>query len=113
MEARILVKTDPKAAEKICLSMKEIEFRDSCLKSIAQSIMDSSYCELIITDEERDLCYYPFFMQGDYSVCEKLVLKESMEACVQMREISAISKQLEEAQNTTPEVPESNQTNSS
>jgi hypothetical protein len=102
LELRMLAKTDAGAAKDQCLAFSEESARDSCLKSVAQTGKESSYCELIISDNERDLCYYPFFMQGDYTVCEKLVLKESLQACAQLKQIAAISQNPDAIQSTVP-----------
>ena len=92
LEARLLAKTDPDSAKDTCLEFSDEHNRDACLKSVAQASMRSDYCELVISDNDRDLCYYPFFMKGDYTICEKLVLKESLETCSQLKQLSDISK---------------------
>jgi hypothetical protein len=104
LEARMLAKTDSEGAKNICLEFSDDSARDTCLKSVAQAGSQSQYCELIINDNDRDLCYYPFFMQGDYTVCDKLVLKESLQTCAQLREISSLSKNI----NTNDAVAEQN-----
>jgi hypothetical protein len=95
LEARLLAKTDPESAKNICLEFNDDAARDTCLKSVAQAGSQSQFCELIINDNDRDLCYYPFFMQGDYTVCDKLVLKESLQTCAQLKEISSLSKNID------------------
>ncbi|MBW2991474.1 TIGR02186 family protein [Candidatus Woesearchaeota archaeon] len=94
MQARALAKTNPEQAKNICLSLKNSDDKDKCLKTIASLSMKKEYCELITGTEDRDICYYPFFMQGDYSVCEKLTDPENKEACEQLRDISELAKQL-------------------
>ena len=88
LDLRVLAKSNPESAKNGCLNFDDEKVRDSCLKSVAQTAMESSYCELIYDNEERDLCYYPFFMQGDYSVCDKLTVKESLQTCAQLKQIA-------------------------
>ena len=93
LELRLLAKTDPEGAKEGCLEFEDEKIRDACLKSVAQTSNDPGYCELVIDDNERDLCYYPFFMAGDYSVCEKLVLPESLQTCAQLKQLAATTGQ--------------------
>jgi hypothetical protein len=92
MEIRLLAKTDSQEAIQQCSDFADEQVRDSCIKSVAQASLTSNYCELVINDNERDTCYYPFFMQGDYSVCDKLVLKDSLQTCAQLKQISQLSQ---------------------
>ncbi len=94
MNARASAKTNPEQAKNICLALEKSDEKDRCLKEIASISMKKEYCELIIGVNDRDACYYPFFMKGDYSVCEKLTNPQSKEACEQLRELSLIAAQL-------------------
>lgn len=94
MEAQGVAKTDPAKAREICSAIQDARAKDQCFKRIAPIINDASYCEFINDVNERDTCYYPFFMQGDYTVCEKLTGEDSRKACEQLREISIISAQM-------------------
>lgn len=91
LEARNLAKTNAYEAMQICYDFSSEISKDACIKSVAQSSMQSIHCEQVINDNERDLCYYPFFMNGDYTVCEKLVTKESLETCAQLKKITEIT----------------------
>jgi hypothetical protein len=93
MDIRTVAKSDPESAKESCFGFIDEKVRDTCIKSVAQISKNSEYCELIISDSDRDLCYYPFFMQGDYVICEKLVLKESLQTCAQLRQIDKLSKE--------------------
>ncbi|MBN1792763.1 hypothetical protein JW826_03705 [Candidatus Woesearchaeota archaeon] len=108
IDLKVQAKTDPEGANQGCLASDEDKIRDTCIKSVAQASMQSKYCELIISDNERDLCYYPFFMQGDYAVCEKLVLKESLQTCAQLKQISGMTQNLQAQATTATPIPEEN-----
>lgn len=104
LEIRMLAKTNPDAAKQGCLEFDDDKVRDSCLRSVAQVSKNSAYCDLVFSDSERDLCYYPFFMSGDYSVCDKLVIKESLQTCAQLKQISELQSAQQQA--SVPPAPE-------
>ncbi len=101
MDVREEAKTDPDQAKNICLDIDKERSRDKCLQAVAQASMRDDICELITNTDERDTCYYPFFMQGDYSVCEKLTDPQSRESCEQLKQISIIAEQLNQTGNQT------------
>jgi len=103
MDARTTAKTNPEEAKNICIGLEKIDEKDKCLKLVGQITLKQEYCELIENPDYRDECYYPFFMQGDYSVCEKLTDPQSKKACEQMRELSDVRSQIVEAQQPQPE----------
>lgn len=86
--ARDLAKSNPNEAKNICLDWDVVDEKDKCLKIVAQTASKKEYCELISDDNTRDSCYYPFFMQGDYSVCEKLTNPKNKETCELLRALS-------------------------
>jgi len=90
MNARAAAQTNPAEAKAICLSMDNSDDKDNCLKIIAQISMKKEYCELVQGVEDRDLCYFPFFMQGDYSVCDKLTDPDNKAACEQLRDLNQL-----------------------
>ncbi|MBN2052004.1 hypothetical protein JW756_00700 [Candidatus Woesearchaeota archaeon] len=95
MEAQAAAKTNPDQAKEICTTLSDAKAKDQCYKRIAPVANDATICELIVDVNEKDTCYYPFFMQGDYTVCEKLTGDESKQACNQLRELSLIAAQMQ------------------
>ena len=97
MDAKQKAQSNPEEAKNMCVQLLEkSEEKDKCIKLVAQTSMRKEYCELIIGVDDRDECYLPFFMQGDYSVCEKLRDPQSREACEQLRELESIRQELGE-----------------
>jgi len=95
MDARREAESNPEEAKDMCLQeLEKTKEKDKCIKAVAQTSMKQEYCELIIGVDDRDECYYPFFMQGDYTICEKLTDSQSREACEQLRELSIIAEEM-------------------
>lgn len=102
MDVRVTVKSDPDSAKDTCLGLEKADERDKCLKLVGQLASNKDYCGLIENPGYRDECYYPMFMKGDYSVCELLSDPQSLKACTQMRDISAVQAQIISAQTEEP-----------
>ncbi|MBW3001443.1 hypothetical protein KY341_06225, partial [Candidatus Woesearchaeota archaeon] len=102
MQASSLAKTNPEQAKNICLSLENTNDKDRCLKTIASISMKKEYCDLIVNVNERDECYIPFFMQNDFSVCEKITDPQSRAACEQMRDIYRVLQELNQTNQTNP-----------
>ncbi len=94
LKARAIAAANPSEAQSLCLALAIINEKDKCLKTIAEAAKKKEFCELIINTADKDSCYYPFFMMGDYSVCEKLVDPNSRQSCEQLKELSLISEQI-------------------
>ncbi|MBN2142619.1 hypothetical protein JW711_04785 [Candidatus Woesearchaeota archaeon] len=105
MDIRMKAKSDPEGAYQGCVGFTDESIRDNCIKSVAQTSKESKYCDMIISDNDRDLCYYPFFMEGDYTVCDKLTLKDSLQTCAQLKQFSGMTQNLQ-AQATLASIPE-------
>ena len=90
-----VAKTNPEEAKNTCLGLAKPEEKDRCLKKIADVTNIKDYCDLIEGVSDRDECYYPFFMKGDYSVCEKLTDPQSKKSCEDLRDIDQIRSQLQ------------------
>ncbi|MBN2458932.1 hypothetical protein JXB28_01490 [Candidatus Woesearchaeota archaeon] len=91
-----LAKTSPEQAKMQCLDMEKVNERDICLKTVAQSSNKVQYCDLITDTVEKDNCYIPFFMAGDYTLCERLTDPQSKKSCETLREIQQIKEAMEQ-----------------
>jgi len=94
IQARNMAATDSEQAKSLCQTLEQVSDKDKCFKNIAAASMKKEYCELIAGISDRDECYYPFFMQGDYSVCDQLTDPQSKQSCEQLKELSTIAAQL-------------------
>jgi len=98
MQASETAKTNPEEAKNTCLGLETTEEKDKCLKKIADVSVTKDYCALIESVSDKDECYYPFFMRGDYSVCEQLTNAQSRKSCEDLRDIEAITSQLNQSE---------------
>jgi len=101
IQARAAAATNPEDGKNICFGLTKSDERDKCLKTVAEAAMKKEYCDLIIGVSDRDECYYPFFMNGDYTVCEKLTDPQSKQTCENLRDIYAITAQMNQTSNQT------------
>jgi len=91
-----LAKTSPEQAKTTCLAMEKVNEKDICLKTVAQSSDKVQYCDLMTDPDERDNCYIPFFMAGDYTLCERITDPQSKKSCETLREIQQIKEAMEQ-----------------
>ena len=92
MDISQLAKSNPEGAKNKCLEFTKTEEKDMCLKTVAHEGDKSEYCDLMTDSMERDNCYIPFFMSGDYSLCEKITDEQSRKSCKTLREIEMIKQ---------------------
>ena len=92
MEISQLAKTNPEGAKSKCLEFTKTEEKDICLKTVADKSSKSEYCELITDSTEKDNCYVPFFLNGDYSVCDKITDPDVKNSCDTLKEIDLIKQ---------------------
>ncbi|MBU1199512.1 MAG: hypothetical protein KKF46_06755 [Nanoarchaeota archaeon] len=97
IEAANLAVTDPEGAKNICVQQitDNQEEKDLCLKNVAHKSMQKIYCDMIQGVDDKDECYYPFFLQGEYTVCDKITDPQSQQACNNMKEIELLRQELE------------------
>jgi len=118
IDVRAKALSDPAGASQLCLGLDKTEDRDRCFKSIAETSLKKEYCEYVKGIDERDRCYYIFFIQGDYTVCEKMPLVDSRKACETLKGITEYAAQMQPFMNQTNatapynSTPELNQNNS-
>jgi len=100
MKASTAAKTNPDEAKALCLGLEAASEKDKCLKKIADVAGQSALCDLIVDVSDKDECYYPFFMKGDYSVCAKITDEQSKTSCENLKQIYEIKAQMESANGT-------------
>ncbi|MFH0870181.1 MAG: hypothetical protein V1866_03935 [archaeon] len=111
IDVRARALSDPAGAGQLCLGLDKTEDKDRCFKSIAETALKKEYCEYVKGIDERDRCYYIFFIQGDYTVCEKMPLVDSRKACETLRDITEYAAKMQPLMNQTNAT--GNQTNAS
>jgi hypothetical protein len=94
MKASTAAKTNPDEAKAMCLGLEAASEKDKCLKKIAEVAGQSAICDLITGESDKDECYYPFFMKGDYSVCSKIIDEQSRTSCENLKQIYEIQAQM-------------------
>jgi len=81
---------DSTKAEAICKGIENQARRDSCLGTIVLTDKKASHCDEISGVEERETCLMPFIMEGDYSLCPKLVTQERKDLCANLKHLSGL-----------------------
>ncbi len=76
-------------AESLCTAIENQARRDACLGTIVLSDQQPSHCAAIVSDEERDTCYMPFVLQGDYALCAKLTSPDRQDLCANLQRLGA------------------------
>jgi hypothetical protein len=74
-----------------CDLIEKQRTREECYSIVAIKVNDSSICEDIVTDSRKDNCYMNFVIEGDYSICHKIIndyLRQSCEALDIMSKIN-------------------------
>lgn len=114
IQASSLSQTNPEQAKNLCLGLEETIDKDKCLKKIAPLSQISEFCDLITDVSAKDDCYMAFFMQQDFTVCDKITSQQVKDACEEMKEIMSIAEQLEQEEvNQTTEINQTIETNQS
>ena len=78
---------NPSSAKEFCDGLAKEIHRDSCYTEVAKTSKNSNYCEYVVSDSRRDNCYTDFALNGDYSVCEKIMNKWLKDSCLALAQI--------------------------
>jgi len=72
----------------LCDTIEDQYTKDKCFSAIAKSTKQSAICENIQKESRRDNCYVNFAVDGDYSVCDKIVNQYLSDSCKTLKQAS-------------------------
>ncbi|MBI4141234.1 hypothetical protein HY485_05350 [Candidatus Woesearchaeota archaeon] len=79
--ASVLVKKDVAQSILLCNSLIEDDAVDSCLETISKEALSSVVCDSVRSAGRRDSCFMSFALNGDFSVCDKIVDRYQSNSC--------------------------------
>ena len=68
---------EPAICDKIINEMQS----DRCFSSAAEALKKHALCENIVKESRKDSCYINFAIDGDYSVCDKIINPYLQKSC--------------------------------
>jgi hypothetical protein len=83
---------DSAGAQRLCMAIENQARRDSCLGTIVLIDRQASHCDAITSSEERDTCFMPFVLDGEYALCAKLTSAERKQLCENLKHLSGLSQ---------------------
>ncbi|MBW2986468.1 hypothetical protein KY333_03800 [Candidatus Woesearchaeota archaeon] len=95
-QAKIVSKSDPEAASALCNQLIQSSDMDLCFIEIAYTSGKSVICESITTSGSKDSCYMNFALDGDYSVCSKVMNGYLSKSCNSLARSNAILEQVQQ-----------------
>ncbi|MBR9699577.1 hypothetical protein GOV09_03930 [Candidatus Woesearchaeota archaeon] len=72
----------------VCDKITEQYNRDRCFTQVAQSLNNQAICENIQKESRRDNCYINFAIDGDYTVCDKIINTYLKKSCTTLAQTS-------------------------
>jgi hypothetical protein len=69
----------------VCYKVVDDSLKDKCFSSIAKGLKSPALCENV-REDKRDQCYVSFAVDGDYSVCEKILNRYLKRSCEALKE---------------------------
>jgi len=94
-QAKTVAAADPEAAAMLCNKLIRQNDIDLCFSEVAQTSGKSVICENIQTQENKDTCYMEFAIDGDYSVCPKVLNSYLSKSCNSLKRSSIMLAQAE------------------
>ncbi len=94
-QANTVAKTDPEAAAMLCNKLIRPNDIDLCFSEVAKTSGKSVICGNIQTQENKDTCYMEFAIEGDYSVCSKVLNSYLSKSCNSLKRSSIMLAQAE------------------
>jgi hypothetical protein len=94
-QASTVAKTDPEAAAMLCNKMIRQNDIELCFSEVALTSGKSIICENIQTQSSKDTCYMEFAIDGDYSVCSKILNSYLSKSCNSLKRSSTMLAQAE------------------
>jgi len=94
-QAKTVAAADPEAAAMLCNKLIRPNDIDLCFSEVAQTSGKSVICENIQTQENKDTCYMEFAIDGDYSVCPKVLNSYLSKSCNSLKRSSIMLAQAE------------------
>jgi hypothetical protein len=70
-----------------CDMITESYSKEKCYASLAKLLNNYNICEQITKESRRDSCFMAFVMDGDYTICDKIVNDYLKNSCNALREI--------------------------
>jgi len=95
-QAKTVSKSDPEAASALCNQLIQSSDMDLCFIEIAYTSGKSIICESITTPGSKDSCYMNFALDGDYSVCSKVMNGYLSKSCNSLARSNAILEQVQQ-----------------
>ena len=90
MQAKAVANQDPNKAGQICNSIDNDAKKNQCFTEVAESSGKSTFCARIESNTKRDSCYMDFALNGDFTVCDKVVNKYLQKSCDSLKQIGAV-----------------------
>lgn len=94
-QAKTVATADPEAAAMLCNKLIRPNDIDLCFSEVAQTSGKSVICENIQTQDNKDTCYMEFAIDGDYSVCPKVLNSYLSKSCNSLKRSSIMLAQAE------------------
>ena len=94
-QAKTVAAADPEAAAMLCNKLIRPNDIDLCFSEVAQTSGKSVICENIQAQENKDTCYMEFAIDGDYSVCSKVLNSYLSKSCNSLKRSSIMLAQAE------------------
>ena len=89
-QAKAVSKQDPNKAGQICNSIESSAKKNLCFSEVAEYSGKSTFCTRIDSNTKRDSCYMNFALDGDFTVCDKVVNKYLQRSCESLKQIGAV-----------------------
>lgn len=94
-QANTVAKTDPETAAMLCNKLIRQNDIDLCFSEVAKTSGKSIICENIQTQDSKDSCYMEFAIDGDYTVCSKILNSYLSKSCNSLKRSSIMLAQAE------------------